>query len=338
MKNVPRRSTLVDTIRDHPYATASAVAVAALAASALVNRELAAKAERDNPARGRFVEIDGVRLHYVERGSGEPLVLLHGNGSMIQDFESSGLLDMAAAKYRVIAFDRPGYGHTTRPRDRVWSAEAQADLIDQALRKLGASPAVVFGHSWGASVAMALALRHPASVRALVPASGYYYPTPRVDAVAASGPAVPILGDILRYTVAPLLGRVLWPALMRKIFRPAKVPAKFADGFPKALALRPSQLRASAAESALMVPEAWSASDSYGALRMPVVIVAGARDRLIDTAKQSARLHEDIGHSSFHAVAGAGHMVHQTATRAVMAAIDEAAAAKERRPELAAAE
>jgi pimeloyl-ACP methyl ester carboxylesterase len=149
---------------------------------------------------------------------------------------------------------------------------------------------------------------------------------------------VPILGDILRYTVTPLLGRVLWPALMRKIFGPARVPAKFANGFPKELALRPSQLRASGAESALMVPQAWSASDSYDALRMPVVIVAGARDRLIDTARQSARLHADVGHSSFHAVAGAGHMVHQTATRAVMAAIDEAAAAKEGPSELAAAE
>jgi pimeloyl-ACP methyl ester carboxylesterase len=337
LKNVPRRSAFVDRIRDHPYATASAVGIAALAASALVNRELATKAERDNPARGRFLDVDGLRLHYVERGSGEPLVLLHGNGSMIQDFESSGLLDMAAAKYRVIAFDRPGYGHTTRPRDRVWSAEAQADLIDQALRKLGASPAVVVGHSWGACVAMALAFRHPASVRALVPASGYYYPTSRVDAVAASGPAIPILGDILRYTLAPLLGRALWPVLMRKIFGPAKVPAKFAEGFPKGLALRPSQLRASAAESALMVPEAWSASDSYGALQMPVVIVAGVRDRLIDTANQSARLHDDIRHSSFHAVEGAGHMVHQTATRAVMAAIDEAATKKEERPELVAA-
>ena len=71
---------------------------------------------------------------------------------------------------------------------------------------------------------------------------------------------------------------------------------------------------------------------------MPVVIVAGARDHLIDTATQSARLHKDLGHSRFHAVAGAGHMVHQTATGAVMAAIDEAAAAQERRPEFAAAE
>ena len=89
-------------LRDHPYATAAAVGVAALAISALVNRRLTKDAERRNPPQGQFLEIDGVRLHYVERGRGEPLVLLHGNGSMIQDFESSGLLDKAAKKYRVI--------------------------------------------------------------------------------------------------------------------------------------------------------------------------------------------------------------------------------------------
>jgi hypothetical protein len=57
-----------------------------LAAIALLNRHLANKAEQDNPPAGRFLDVDGVRLHYVERGSGEPLVLLHGNGSMIQGF------------------------------------------------------------------------------------------------------------------------------------------------------------------------------------------------------------------------------------------------------------
>ena len=72
---------------DHPYATAAVVGVAALAISALVNGRLAKDAERRNPPKGQFLEIDGVRLHYVERGKGEPLVLLHGNGSMIQDFE-----------------------------------------------------------------------------------------------------------------------------------------------------------------------------------------------------------------------------------------------------------
>ena len=60
--------------------------IAALAISALVNRFAAKKAERDNPPIGKFVVVSGVRLHYVEEGEGEPLVLLHGNAGMIQDF------------------------------------------------------------------------------------------------------------------------------------------------------------------------------------------------------------------------------------------------------------
>ncbi len=154
-------------IGDHPYATAAGLGIAALAVAALVNRQLAREAERHNPPRGRFLAIDGVRLHYVERGTGAPLVLLHGNGSMIQDFETSGLLDEAAKKYRVIAFDRPGYGHSRRPRRKLWSPDAQADLIHKALQALDATPAIVLGHSWGASVAVAMGLKRPRSVKAL---------------------------------------------------------------------------------------------------------------------------------------------------------------------------
>lgn len=71
----------------HPYIVMGAATVGALAISALVTRRLARNAERDNPPAGQMLEVNGVRLHYVERGSGAPLVLLHGNGSMIQDFE-----------------------------------------------------------------------------------------------------------------------------------------------------------------------------------------------------------------------------------------------------------
>ena len=91
------------------FVAASAAVIGTLAAVALANRYLANKAERDNPPSGRFLKINGVRLHYVERGAGDPVVLLHGNGSMIQDFESSGLIDLLAKDHRVIVFDRPGF-------------------------------------------------------------------------------------------------------------------------------------------------------------------------------------------------------------------------------------
>jgi pimeloyl-ACP methyl ester carboxylesterase len=92
------------------------------------------------------------------------------------------------------------------------------------------------------------------------------------------------------------------------------------------MALRPSQIRATAAESALMIPNAIAMQGDYAGLKMPLVIISGDDDRLIDI-DQSARLHEEVAHSTFHRVRGAGHMVHQTAPAAVMAAIDEAATA-----------
>jgi alpha-beta hydrolase superfamily lysophospholipase len=106
-----------------------ASAVGALAVTAIVNGYLANKAEGDNPPIGRFIEVDGVTLHYVDRGSGDPVVLLHGNGSMIQDFESSGLIGIASRKYRVIAFDRPGFGHSARRRGTIWTQKNRPTLF-----------------------------------------------------------------------------------------------------------------------------------------------------------------------------------------------------------------
>ena len=308
----------------HPYVVAAAATAGALAISALVNRHLAKNAENDNPPAGQFMEVNGVRLHYVERGSGAPLVLLHGNGSMIQDFESSGLIDLAAKNYRVIVFDRPGFGHSDRPRNVIWTPVAQAELINSALHRLGVSHAIVLGHSWGASVAVALALKYPKLVQGLVLASGYYYPTLRPDVVALSAPAVPLVGDVLDYTLSPIVSRLMWPLLMAKIFGPRSVPKKF-GGFPKEMALRPSQIHASAAESALMIPDAFHFRDEYSNLKMPVVIVAGDEDRLVDIDAQSTRLHRDVPQSRFHRVPGTGHMIHQTATGVVMSAINEVA-------------
>jgi pimeloyl-ACP methyl ester carboxylesterase len=320
-----RSRTKRGLLRSHPYAAAVGLLAGAMAVSAVVNHRLARKAERQNPPLGRILDIDGVRLHVVEQGTGIPLVLLHGNGSMIADFGSSGLLDLAARRHRVIAFDRPGFGHSSRPRGMIWTADAQADLIHAALRRLGTGPVLVLGHSWGASVAVAMAIRHPDAVRGLILASGYYYPSARLDAVAMSGAAVPVVGDVLRHTVAPIAGRLMWPGLLRKIFGPAPVPAKFA-AFPREMAVRPSQIRAEAAESALLVPTAHAASSDYATIRTPVAIIAGAEDRLIDPQKQSLRLHGDIRHSVYRSVAGSGHMVHQTDTEAVMSAVDEVAA------------
>ena len=123
-------------------------------------------------------------------------------------------------------------------------------MIKRALERLGVSHAIVLGHSWGASVAVALALKFPDLVRGLVLASGYFYPTLRPDVVALSAPAVPVVGDVLGHTLSPIISRMMWPLMMAEIFGPRSMPAKF-EGFPKEMAVRPSQIRASAANRRL---------------------------------------------------------------------------------------
>ena len=316
----PRARDVVERVKKHPFAVGVA---ATLAATALLNHVLAKRAEHRNPPLGRFITVNGVRLHCVERGTGTSLVLLHGNGTMIEDFLSSGLIDQASKKYRVIAFDRPGFGHSQRPRTTIWTPEAQANLISAALDEIGISRAIVLGHSWGTLVALALAHNYPQNVQGLVLASGYYFPNVRSDVLLLSPPAVPVLGDILRYTLSPLISRLMWPLLLRKLFGPSRVPKKF-DGFPEEMAVRPSQLRAAAAESALMIPSAHSLRKAYKQLIMPVAIVAGDEDRVIEP-HQSVRLHRNISHSTLRRVPATGHMVHQTATAEIMSAIDRVA-------------
>src|SRR4051794_30061714 len=174
------------------------IALAAAAASAVLSigvKYKVRKAERENPPTGKFLDVDGVCLHYRDHGEGQPVVFLHGNGTMLQDFELSRLPALASGRYRTIVFDRPGFGHSDRPRGRTWGPGAQASLLRKALRNLGIERPVVVGHSWGTQVALAYALEYPADVRSVVLLSGYYFPTVRLDALFLSLPALPVIGD-----------------------------------------------------------------------------------------------------------------------------------------------
>jgi pimeloyl-ACP methyl ester carboxylesterase len=280
--------------------------------------------ERRNPPTGKFIECDGVKLHYREWGDSQSpcVVLFHGNGAMIQDLAGSGLVNILAERNRVLCFDRPGYGHSQRPRLRLWTPFAQADLFAHALEGLGVRTPVVLGHSWGTLVAVALALRGGFPIRGLVLASGYYFPTARWDFWLLSGPAIPIFGEVLRYTIAPIFSLAILPALLRKIFAPHPVPQTFKRAFPISLALRPGQLRAAAEESAFLIPAASQFQFRYYQIRQPVRLFHGDRDHLIEQ-EQSRRLQLALPTAVYHGVQGAGHMVHYADPDALARAVND---------------
>jgi pimeloyl-ACP methyl ester carboxylesterase len=287
-------------------------------------------AERRNPPVGKFIACDGVRLHYIERGdpAAPCVVLFHGNGSMIQDFTISGLVDLLAQTNRVVCFDRPGFGHSQRPRFRIWTAAAQAVLFVKALNQIGVRNPVVLGHSWGALVAVALSLRNDYPIRGLVLASGYYFPTLRRDVWLMSAPAVPILGDLVSYTVAPIISSAILPGAFRKIFAPRSVPQPFKYQFPASLTLRPKQLRAAAEESALLIPTAAEFQATYSSIGCQVRIFHGIEDQVIEP-KQARHLHQALHRSALHLVPNAGHMVTYADTAAIAQAVSSLVTVKE---------
>jgi pimeloyl-ACP methyl ester carboxylesterase len=282
----------------------------------------ARKAEREHPPTGRFVAVNGVRLHYIDKGKGPPVVLLHGNLVAAEDFQRSGVLDQLARRHRVIAFDRPGFGYSDRPRGSAWSARKQAELLREAFVILGINRPVVLGHSLGAAVALALALNHPDGVKALVLLSGYYYPSLRADVLLSSPAAVPIMGDLLRYSISPLLGKLMQPLLFKGMFSPLPIPAGFAKGSTADMSLRPGQIRAESQDGVAMIPGAFAMRHHYQELTMPVVIMAGTKDRVVNV-EQARRLHTQIRHSTLRLVPGVGHMLHYAVPEEVAEAVEE---------------
>ena len=300
-----------------------ASAAATIAAMTVYNVYRTRKAEREYPPSGQFVTVNGVRLHYIERGEGPPVVLLHGNVVTAEDFISSEVVDLIAKRHRVIAFDRPGFGYSDRPHGSAWSAGTQADLIRDAFAHLGINRPIVLGHSWGAAVALALGLNYPEAVRGLVLLSGYYYPTLRADVLFSALTAIPILGDLLRYSVSPFIGKLMLPLLLKGMFAPLPVPARFTKSFPRDMPVRPGQIRAQSQDGVAMIPVALSMRHRYKELSMPVVIMAGAKDRVVKDS-QAVRLHEELPNSILRLIPGVGHMVHYAVPDEVARAVEEA--------------
>src|SRR5262249_31310222 len=110
---------------------------------------------------------------------------------------------------------------------------------------------------------------------------------------------------------------------LRRVFAPCAVPDRFQRSFPLPLAMRASQMRAVEEEAAMLHLAARALSRFYKELSVPVVLIAGADDRIVDTDVHSARLHRALGTSTFLRVPRCGHMVHHSAPEEVAAAIGE---------------
>jgi uncharacterized protein (TIGR04551 family) len=124
------------------------------------------------PADATFVDADGIHVHYREYGSGPAVVMIHGYGASLESW--AAIAPVVATHHRVIAVDLKGFGWTSRP-DGDYSPAAQATLVWHVLDKLGVDDVAIVGHSWGTSVALAMAVEHPERTRRVALYDAYVY-------------------------------------------------------------------------------------------------------------------------------------------------------------------
>jgi pimeloyl-ACP methyl ester carboxylesterase len=282
------------------------------------------QAEADYPTEGRIVTVNGLRVHAVVAGTGPDLVLIHGASGSARDF-TFALVARLAPRYRVIAFDRPGLGHTDRLAPGAEGIHAQAALLQAAAAQLGADRPIVLGQSYGGAVALAWALDHPDQIAALVTLAGPSHPWPT---------PLPRLYRINSHWfgstfVVPLLTAWVPDAYVAgqigPVFAPQPMPAGYDAHIGGALTLRRASLRANAAQRAGLLAEIAALVPRYPALTLPFELVHGDADDTVSFTLHALAMQAAAPGAHLTRLPGVGHMPQHVAAAAVEAAIDRAA-------------
>jgi pimeloyl-ACP methyl ester carboxylesterase len=114
----------------------------------------------------RFIDIDGIKLYYIEQGEGFPVVIIHGFMCSCEDFRN--IIKALSAYYKVIAVDLIGFGKSDKREDLNYSKKNMADLIYKLMSNKGYKKYSVIGHSMGGGVALNLVHHHAESIKSLV--------------------------------------------------------------------------------------------------------------------------------------------------------------------------
>ena len=241
------------------------------------------RAERAVPPAGRFLELAGGRIHYVDEGSGPAIVLIHGLGGQLLNFLPDSLRALRR-DHRVIALDRPGSGYSTRASGTPATLAAQAETVAAFVGALGLRRPLLVGHSFGGAVAMRVALDHPELVGGLAllaPLTHPYEAMPKMfERMVIPSPLVRFLVSWTLVTPAAMRHR---DHVMAAMFAPdAPSPAYAVEG-GGALNLRPSSFYATSSDLAAMdVADLAGMAARYGELAVPVGILFGTGDPILD--------------------------------------------------------
>ncbi len=283
---------------------------------------LTVRSEQLFPPLGKFVEVDGLKLHYAEMGTGKPVVLLHGASGSLRDYVLSIFGDVAR-NHRAIAIDRPGHGYSDRVPANGWNPAVQAAQIRAGLQKLGVEKPLLVGHSWSGSVVLAYALAYPDEISGMVLLGAATHPwkgsPPKwYNRIATT----PYIGDLFTRLLVTPIGQASIAGAIKNTFAPNSPPELYREQAGVSLVLRPANFRANAEDVINLRAFLAEQSKRYGEIGAPLTIVTGLQDRTVTPKIHSKALHAQVPHSKLVTFEGVGHMPHHVRPEAVTAEIE----------------
>jgi len=281
-----------------------------------------ARANANHPPEGTLLEVAGQTVHAVIRGTGPDLVLIHGASGSSRDF-TFAMVDRLAPDFRVIAFDRPGLGHSAPLPNGDPSLTAQLAVLTAAAAQLGVTNPILVGQSYGGSVALAWALDHPAAALVTISAPSLPWPD-KLD------PTYRLTASPLgRATLLPLAAAWIPDSYVQRqtdqVFAPGHAPPGYLNHLGTDLTLRLGQLAANAAQINALRPQLVAMEPRYPSLTLPIEMVHGTADTIVPLAIHSGLLAPRLPTATLTVIDDAGHMPHHSHPEIILAAIHRAA-------------
>ena len=311
----------------HFLATLLLIALVALVAFAGFTWLVARKLESAFPPPGRWIEVEGERLHYRDLGQGPAIVLVHGLAGESRNFDYLPLQQLAQS-WRVVLLDRPGSGHSPRRDPSQAGIAAQARIIAGFIRTMQFDrPPLLVGHSLGGAIALSLALQEPDCIAGLALIAPLTHFDPNVPApFRALAIRTRWIRHCFAHTLAAPLAIVGTPAATAVLFGPDAAPRDYAVRGGGLRSLRPLAFCAASTDMAAIEDDLRSQQQRYGELRMPLRILFGEGDRILDWRAQGEALRAKVPQADLRIVPG-GHMLPVTHAAATAAWLEDVARA-----------